>query len=45
MNRRITKDIDQLSLPRTVRVGRIIADTAFVVGMFALAWVMLAGTP
>jgi hypothetical protein len=45
MNRRITKDIDTLSLPRAVRVGRIIADTAFVVGMLAIAWVMLAGTP
>jgi hypothetical protein len=45
MNRRITKDIDQLSLPRAVRVGRIIADTAFVVGLMALAWALLAGTP
>lgn len=45
MNRRITKDIDALSLPRAVRVGRIIADTACVVGMLAIAWVMLAATP
>ena len=45
MNRRIRQDIDTLSLPRAVRVGRVIADTAFVVGMFAIAWVLLAGTP
>ena len=45
MNRRIRQDIDALSLPRAARVGRIIADTAFVLGMFALAWVLLASTP
>lgn len=45
MNRRIRQDIDTLSLPRHVRIARAVGDTAFVVGMFALAWLVLAGAP